>query len=293
MRRVSRAGEGRAGTRARVCLPWEEDLQGSEWRARRGRAHCTAAATCSSAALAAGLRTSQARRSWRHADAAPLPPSAPPRRARAARPHPIASAPLPPHQLGSGCAIRVSPASAFATSLERPWGRLSSGSATSTCCTRRRSWRRASTSLSARSPRPTRSSWTSSARAATTCARSRAPRIRAARPASSAGGFTRRAERRARGHSARWQSDAILFLSQRAPPTPDLAQLLTVLPLSHPAGSFARPRPQCALSPPRSTTVFSHAQTVVICGSCSTVLCQPTGGKARLTEGCSFRKKSD
>ncbi|KAJ3413115.1 40S ribosomal protein S27 [Chytridiales sp. JEL 0842] len=41
------------------------------------------------------------------------------------------------------------------------------------------------------------------------------------------------------------------------------------------------------------TTVFSHAQTVVICGSCSSVLCQPTGGKARLTEGCSFRKKSN
>jgi len=39
------------------------------------------------------------------------------------------------------------------------------------------------------------------------------------------------------------------------------------------------------------TTVFSHAQTVVICAGCSTVLCQPTGGKARLTEGCSFRKK--
>lgn len=33
------------------------------------------------------------------------------------------------------------------------------------------------------------------------------------------------------------------------------------------------------------TTVFSHADTVVICGSCTTVLCQPTGGKARLTEG--------
>jgi ribosomal protein S27E len=31
------------------------------------------------------------------------------------------------------------------------------------------------------------------------------------------------------------------------------------------------------------TTVFSHAQTVVMCGSCATVLCQPTGGKARLT----------
>ncbi|ORY92153.1 ribosomal protein S27-domain-containing protein [Syncephalastrum racemosum] len=33
------------------------------------------------------------------------------------------------------------------------------------------------------------------------------------------------------------------------------------------------------------STVFSHAQTVVLCSSCGTVLCQPTGGKARLTEG--------
>jgi small subunit ribosomal protein S27e len=33
------------------------------------------------------------------------------------------------------------------------------------------------------------------------------------------------------------------------------------------------------------TTVFSHSQTVVLCGSCSAVLCQPTGGRARLTEG--------
>ena len=41
------------------------------------------------------------------------------------------------------------------------------------------------------------------------------------------------------------------------------------------------------------TTVFSHAQTVVLCASCNVVLCQPTGGKARLTEGCSFRKKVD
>merc|ERR1711862_356890 len=39
------------------------------------------------------------------------------------------------------------------------------------------------------------------------------------------------------------------------------------------------------------TTVFSHAQTVVVCQGCSQVLCQPTGGKARLTEGCSFRRK--
>jgi len=41
------------------------------------------------------------------------------------------------------------------------------------------------------------------------------------------------------------------------------------------------------------TTVFSHSQTVVLCGSCSAVLCTPTGGKCRLTEGCSFRKKAD
>lgn len=35
------------------------------------------------------------------------------------------------------------------------------------------------------------------------------------------------------------------------------------------------------------TTVFSHASTVVQCGSCNTVLCQPSGGKAKLTEGMS------
>ncbi|XP_010855800.1 PREDICTED: 40S ribosomal protein S27-like [Bison bison bison] len=40
------------------------------------------------------------------------------------------------------------------------------------------------------------------------------------------------------------------------------------------------------------TTVFSHAQTVVVlCVGYSTVLCQPAGEKARLTEGCSFRRK--
>ncbi|RZS01052.1 hypothetical protein BHM03_00030890 [Ensete ventricosum] len=33
--------------------------------------------------------------------------------------------------------------------------------------------------------------------------------------------------------------------------------------------------------------------TVVVCGNCQTVLCQPTGGRARLTEGCSFRRKGD
>mmetsp|Transcript_27890 Transcript_27890/g.38747 ORF Transcript_27890/g.38747 Transcript_27890/m.38747 type:complete len:85 (+) Transcript_27890:48-302(+) len=39
------------------------------------------------------------------------------------------------------------------------------------------------------------------------------------------------------------------------------------------------------------TTVFSHAHTVVFCSACNTVLCQPTGGRARLTDGCKFRKK--
>ncbi|XP_037861603.1 small ribosomal subunit protein eS27-like [Chlorocebus sabaeus] len=39
------------------------------------------------------------------------------------------------------------------------------------------------------------------------------------------------------------------------------------------------------------STVFSRAQTVVLCVGCSTGLCQPTGGKARLTGGCSFRRR--
>lgn len=41
------------------------------------------------------------------------------------------------------------------------------------------------------------------------------------------------------------------------------------------------------------TTVFSHSQTVVLCTTCSSVLCTPTGGRARLQEGCSFRRKID
>mmetsp|Transcript_49601 Transcript_49601/g.97726 ORF Transcript_49601/g.97726 Transcript_49601/m.97726 type:complete len:83 (+) Transcript_49601:62-310(+) len=40
-------------------------------------------------------------------------------------------------------------------------------------------------------------------------------------------------------------------------------------------------------------TVYSHAQTVVVCGSCNQMLCQPTGGICKLTEGCSFRKKAE
>ncbi|GAY68711.1 hypothetical protein CUMW_266280 [Citrus unshiu] len=41
------------------------------------------------------------------------------------------------------------------------------------------------------------------------------------------------------------------------------------------------------------TTIFSHSQTVVVCGNCQSVLRQPTGGRARLTEGCYFRKKAN
>ncbi|KAG0210036.1 40S ribosomal protein S27 [Mortierella sp. GBA30] len=40
------------------------------------------------------------------------------------------------------------------------------------------------------------------------------------------------------------------------------------------------------------TTVFSHADTVVNCPKCSTVLAQPTGGLTKLSEGVSFRKKA-
>lgn len=36
------------------------------------------------------------------------------------------------------------------------------------------------------------------------------------------------------------------------------------------------------------TTVFSHSHTVVACTNCQTLLCQPTGGLARVPEGCSF-----
>merc|ERR1712154_379410 len=37
-------------------------------------------------------------------------------------------------------------------------------------------------------------------------------------------------------------------------------------------------------------TVFSHAQVPSVCTGCHMVLCRPTGGKARLTQGCQFRQ---
>ncbi|KNB41820.1 40S ribosomal protein S27-like protein [Blastocystis sp. subtype 4] len=41
------------------------------------------------------------------------------------------------------------------------------------------------------------------------------------------------------------------------------------------------------------TTVFSHAQSVVVCDnfSCNALLCTPTGGKARIVAGCAVRPK--
>jgi small subunit ribosomal protein S27e len=47
--------------------------------------------------------------------------------------------------------------------------------------------------------------------------------------------------------------------------------------------------PKCATI----TTVYSHATTVVGCRKCAVPLSKPTGGKAILKEGCSFRRKPD
>lgn len=41
------------------------------------------------------------------------------------------------------------------------------------------------------------------------------------------------------------------------------------------------------------TVVYSHATSEVECDGCKTQLARSTGGKAKLTEGCSFRKKPD
>ena len=40
------------------------------------------------------------------------------------------------------------------------------------------------------------------------------------------------------------------------------------------------------------TTIFSYAQTAVLCVGCSAVLCQPTGGKARLTKDTPSERSS-
>ena len=65
-----------------------------------------------------------------------------------------------------------------------------------------------------------------------------------------------------------------------------------------------KPHQKCLIQSPNSyfmdvrcpgcykiTNSFSHAQRVVLCAGCSTVLWPPTGGKAGLPGGCSFRQK--
>jgi small subunit ribosomal protein S27e len=90
------------------------------------------------------------------------------------------------------------------------------------------------------------------------------------------------------------QSPNSFFMDVKCPGCFNMCAPRTLRLLQLCASSRVRPLTQPPLPPfPRSTTVFSHAQTVVICSGCSTVLCQPTGGKSRLTEGCSFRKKTD
>jgi small subunit ribosomal protein S27e len=37
--------------------------------------------------------------------------------------------------------------------------------------------------------------------------------------------------------------------------------------------------------------VFSHSQTTVTCNSCKKIICNPSGGKAKLVEGTLYIKK--
>ncbi|KAE8541766.1 40S ribosomal protein S27 [Cryptococcus gattii VGV] len=103
-----------------------------------------------------------------------------------------------------------------------------------------------------------------------------------------------------------WES-----FSPRRPPTgssihPSALAVLAIDLINRPASTQARTHKLKKIVPePNSffmdvkcpgcfaiTTVFSHASTVVQCQGCATALCQPTGGKAKLTEGCSFRRKN-
>ena len=40
-------------------------------------------------------------------------------------------------------------------------------------------------------------------------------------------------------------------------------------------------------------TIFSHSQTAVTCYNCNEILCTPTGGRAKLSVGSSWRRKGD
>jgi len=41
------------------------------------------------------------------------------------------------------------------------------------------------------------------------------------------------------------------------------------------------------------TTVFSHAQNIIVCEGCSQILAKPTGGKCKLSVGSAFRVKNE
>eukprot|EP00355_Strombidium_rassoulzadegani_P001837 CAMPEP_0168607626 /NCGR_PEP_ID=MMETSP0449_2-20121227/158_1 /TAXON_ID=1082188 /ORGANISM="Strombidium rassoulzadegani, Strain ras09" /LENGTH=82 /DNA_ID=CAMNT_0008647485 /DNA_START=40 /DNA_END=288 /DNA_ORIENTATION=- len=47
--------------------------------------------------------------------------------------------------------------------------------------------------------------------------------------------------------------------------------------------------PQCQ----SVSTVFSHAQTICLCGNCKFVLALPRGGKAKLAIGTAWRRKGN
>ena len=125
------------------------------------------------------------------------------------------------------------------------------------------------------------------------------------------------AARRARGLGVRspWSPTVILLFPVDVPshslslslsplhPAPCTGHVDLLNPTSEAEAKTHKPAPRaepqlvlhgrCCPGCTSISTVFSHAQTVIQCTSCMILLAQPTGGKARLTEGCSFRKKTD
>ncbi|XP_055405924.1 40S ribosomal protein S27-like [Bubalus kerabau] len=106
---------------------------------------------------------------------------------------------------------------------------------------------------------------------------------------------------------------AVVTLKSSSPPAPEMARV-GPFQTSHPlAKDLLQPSPEekskhrkkHLVQSPSSyfmdvkcpgcysvTTIFSHAETVVLCVGCCAVLRRSTGGKAKLTEACSFRQSS-
>ena len=70
------------------------------------------------------------------------------------------------------------------------------------------------------------------------------------------------------------QSPNSYFMDVKCPGASILASIQTFL-------MFMDTRESCFAI----TAILSHAQTIVLCAACGSVLCQPASGKARLTEG--------